>query len=64
MYKVFSPKSPYIEKVNNKYRVNIIIKCKINSELLKTIYINLEKFNKIKGKQTKVIVTKNPIYIG
>lgn len=63
-YKVYSPKSPYIEKINNKYRINIIIKFKISSDFYKNIYENLKKYDKIKSKEVNISIVKNPMYIG
>lgn len=63
-YKVFSPKSPFIEKINNKFRVNIIIKCKISSLFLKIIYEKLNEYDRIRKKEVNISITKNPIYIG
>lgn len=64
IYKVFSPKSPYIEKINNKFRVNIIIKCKFSSIFLKKIYEKFAEYDKIRLKSINVSITKNPIFIG
>ncbi|MCX8074768.1 MAG: hypothetical protein N2749_04180 [Clostridia bacterium] len=63
LYKVFSPKSPYIEKVNNKYRINIIIKCKISNVFLKKLYEKLNSYDKIRKKQVNITITKNPTFM-
>ncbi len=63
-YKVFSPKSPYIQKINNKYRINIIIKTKITSDIYKDIYSKIERYNKIKKINVSMLVSKNPLFIG
>ena len=63
IYKVFSPKSPYIERINNKYRVNIIIKCKFSSDFLRILYENLQKYDKIKHKLVNISISKNPMFI-
>lgn len=64
LYKVYSPKSPYIERINNNFRVNIIIKCKFSSNFLKIIYQKFQKYDKIKAKVVNISVTKDPIFIG
>ncbi len=64
LYKVFSPKSPYIQKINNKYRINIIIKTKVNTELYNEVYRKIGQYNKIKNKNISLIVSKNPLFIG
>lgn len=63
-YKVYSPKTPFIQKVNNRYKVQIILKTKINSENLDLVYENIKKYDKINTKKVSVIITKNPTYIG
>ncbi|MNI65642.1 primosome assembly protein PriA [compost metagenome] len=64
IYKVFSPRSPYIQKINNKYKINIIIKCKLSKIFFKTFYEKINEYEKIKGKNISTIITKNPIFIG
>lgn len=63
-YKVYSPKAPFIQRVNNKYKLQIILKVKINTENLDLVYENLKKYDKINSKKISVLVTKNPTYIG
>lgn len=63
-YKVYSPKAPFIQRVNNKYKVQIVLKIKINTENLDLVYENLKKYDKINNKKISVVVTKNPTYIG
>lgn len=63
-YTVFSPKSPYIQKVNNKYRINIVIKCKFSIEFLKILYQKLNQYDKIKQKNVNISIVKNPTFIG
>ena len=53
IYKVFNPKAPFIQKINNKFRVNIIVKTKLNTNSYNKLY---EKIN--------MVVTRNPIFIG
>jgi primosomal protein N' len=63
-YNVFSPKSPYIQRINNKYRINIVIKCKFSIDFLKILYQKLNQYDKIKAKSVNFSITKNPMYIG
>lgn len=63
-YTVYSPKLPYISKINNKYRIHVIIKTKINDEIINLLYQNLSKYDKIKNKDVELAVIKNPTFIG
>ncbi|MDD2376519.1 MAG: primosomal protein N' [Clostridia bacterium] len=60
MYKIFSPKSPYIERVNNKYRINILVKTNITNDVMKKIYENLRKYGLNKVKDVSLAITRNP----
>ncbi len=60
MYKIFSPKSPYIEKINNKYRINILIKTNISNLVMKKIYDNLKIYDLNKVKDVSLTITRNP----
>ena len=64
LYTIYSPKMPYIQKINNKYRIHILLKLNVSDKILKLVYENLEKYDKIKGKKVKISITKNPTYIG
>lgn len=63
-YKVYSPKAPFIQRVNNKYKLQIILKVKINAENLDLVYENIKKYGKINKKKISIVVTKNPTHIG
>ncbi len=63
-YVIYSPKSPFIQKINNKYRVHILLKLNFSNEILKLVYENLGKYDKIKSRKVKINITKNPTYIG
>jgi primosomal protein N' (replication factor Y) len=63
MYKIFSPKSPFIERVNNKYRINILIKTNITNEVMKKIYENLKIYESNKVKDVSLAITRNPSMI-
>ena len=58
---VYSPRVPYISKINGKYRVQIIIKTNIDNKVLDKIYENLEIYDKIKNRDIKISVIKNPV---
>lgn len=64
IYKVFTPKSPFVERVNNKYKINIVLKCKFNLEFLQIFYAKLKEYDRIIKKDIRISITKNPIYIG
>lgn len=59
-FKVFSPKAPHVQKLNNKYRINILIKTKLNTNIYKYIYNKLDKYNKIKNKNIILTICKYP----
>ena len=63
-YVIYSPKAPFIQKINNKYRVHVLLKLNISDKILKLLYENLQKYDKIKGRKVKITITKNPTYIG
>ncbi len=61
---IFSPKSPYIQKVNNKYRSYIVIKCIFDEEKARRIKFAVDKFEENEKFKVKISVTKDPIYVG
>lgn len=63
-YIIYSPKTPFIQKINNKYRVHILLKLNFSNKILGLIYENLEKYDKIKDRNVSISITKNPTYIG
>lgn len=64
VYTIYSPKSPFMQKINNKYRVHVLLKLNFSNENLKLVYENLEKYDKIKNRNVKINIIKNPTYIG
>lgn len=64
IYKVYSPRKPFIQKLNNRYRINIIMKTKLNTQAYHCIYQKLKLFQTKKKNGVNLIVTKNPIFIG
>jgi primosomal protein N' (replication factor Y) (superfamily II helicase) len=59
LYNIYTPKSAYIEKINNKFRFNILIKTKLTNTVFKKIYENLEIYNKNKNKNVNISLTRN-----
>ena len=49
-----------IDKIKNKYRWRILIKCKFGEEIADLIYDVLEEFQKLKSKSTKITIDLNP----
>ena len=49
-----------IDKIKNKYRWRILIKCKFGEEITDLIYDVLEEFQKLKSKSTKITIDLNP----
>ena len=49
-----------IDKIKNKYRWRILIKCKFGEEITDLIYDVLEEFQKMKSKSTKITIDLNP----
>lgn len=64
LYKVFTPRSPFIRKLNNKYKVNVIVKTISSKEVYKMLYSKIGEFNKLRKNNVGFSVTKNPTYIG
>ncbi len=49
-----------IDKIKNKYRWRILIKCKFSDDIIKLINDTLEEFYKYKQKETRLTVDVNP----
>lgn len=62
-FKIFSPKAPHIQKLNNTYRINVLVKTKLDSNVYRYVYQKLSEFNKKCNKKVFISVTKNPISI-
>ena len=58
---IYSPKVPYISKINGRYRVQVVIKTNINNKVLDKIYENLEIYDTIKNKNVNLSIIKNPV---
>jgi len=57
---IFPPVSAPIDKIKNKYRWRIIVKCRLNNNIIDLVNNTLEEFYKLKFKNTTVIVDVNP----
>lgn len=62
-YRVFSPKSPYIQKLNNRFRVNVMVKAKLNTAIYSKMYGKIKIYNAKKRANTSLSITKNPTFI-
>ena len=62
-YRVFSPKSPFIQKLNNRFRINVIVKARLNTKIYSKIYSKIKVFNLKKRRDTSISITKNPTFI-
>ena len=57
---LYPPVSAPIDKIKNKHRWRIIIKCKFNNEIINLINDMLDEYYKMKVQDTRVIVDLNP----
>ena len=62
-YRVFSPKSPFIQKLNNRFRINVMVKARLNTKIYSKIYSKIIVFNLKKRRDTSISITKNPTFI-
>lgn len=62
-YRVFSPKSPYIQKLNNKYRINVIMKTKLSTRVYNRIYEKIKEFEIVKKTNVSLHITRNPTFL-
>lgn len=63
VFSVTSPKAPYISRINNNYSLQIVLKTKLNDKVYDILYNFLKEYDKIKDREVRIGVTKNPIYI-
>jgi primosomal protein N' (replication factor Y) len=57
---IYKPVPSPIDKIKNKYRWNMIIKCKLNTRILDIIKYSIENDNISKIKNTSIFVDINP----
>lgn len=59
-YMLYKPVPSPINKIKNKYRWRIILKCKFNNKMIDTINYALDEVKKLKLTDTRIIVDVNP----
>lgn len=64
VYKVYNPKAPFVQKINNRYRINIVMKTILNTNSYNIIYNKINEFNNIKNRNIKLSIVRNPMFIG
>ena len=57
---IYKPVPAPIDKIKNKYRWRMIVKCKVNSKLLDIIKYSIEDEKILKMKNTSIIIDINP----
>ena len=57
---ILKPVASPINKIKNRYRWRIIIKCKFNNNIMKSIHTILNDYYKTKYKKTRVFIDVNP----
>lgn len=62
-FKIFSPKAPHIQKLNNTFRINVLVKTRLNTDVYKYVYKKINEFEKKHNKKVFLSITKNPISI-
>lgn len=63
IYKVYSPRKPFIQRINKRYRINIIMKTKLCTSAYNSIYNKLTAFNLKKKNGVNMSISKNPMFI-
>ena len=58
--KIFKPVPAPIDKINNKFRWRIIIKCKISNRIIDIVSLGITDEKISKSKNTKITVDINP----
>ncbi len=58
--KIFKPAPAPIDKIKNRYRWRIIIKCNFDNNIIDTINKSLEECYKIKQKDLRILLDVNP----
>lgn len=52
-----------MQKINNKYRINVMIKTKISKAVMEKIYSNLNEYLKKASSKVSFSITRNPVNI-
>ena len=64
IYKVYKPKVPFLQRINNRFRINVVMKTNLNTSSYNLIYSKINKFNEKKIRNTKFSIIRNPMFIG
>ena len=64
IYKVYKPKVPFLQRINNRFRINVVMKTNLNTSSYNLIYSKINKFNEKKNRNTKFSIIRNPMFIG
>ncbi len=57
---IYQPVPAPIDKIKNKYRFRMIVKCKVNSKILDKIKYSIEDEQLAKMKHTSIMIDINP----
>ena len=64
IYKVYKPKVPFLQRINNRFRINVVMKTNLNTSSYNLIYSKINKFNEKKNRNIKFSIIRNPMFIG
>lgn len=64
IYKVYKPKVPFLQRINNRFRINVVMKTNLNTSSYNLIYRKINKFNEKKNRNIKFSIIRNPMFIG
>lgn len=64
VYKVYKPKVPFLQRINNRFRINVVMKTNLNTSSYNLIYSKINKFNENKNRNIKFSIIRNPMFIG
>lgn len=57
---IYQPVPAPIDKIKNKYRFRMVVKCKVNSKILDKIKYSVEDEKLTKMKHTSIMIDINP----
>ena len=57
---IYQPVPAPIDKIKNKYRFRMVVKCKVNSKILDKIKYSVEDEKLAKMKHTSIMIDINP----
>lgn len=64
IYKIYKPKVPFLQRVNNRFRINVVMKTNLNTASYNVIYSKINKFNEKRNRNIRFSITRNPMFIG